>query len=200
MKAILVLLALVAAGCTVHSVGEPKPAAHQTDTEFADLLPPRPRELVLTGVDPCTDLLTDQQLRDLDYDLGYASPPVPGHDDIHGGRTCGFGSNGGNGGPNRNVDTLITISTTEGALAWVTDPARKPANRPDVVTVGGFPALVLPHPSLPDDCLIVVDTADGQYFDVNSGASNGKGASAEPYCQEAERVATMAIQTISASR
>lgn len=179
------------AGMAIQTVLAARPS------KFANLLPPRPRELDLTGVDPCANLLTTAQLRDLAYDLGYARPPAPGHDTIHGGPTCAFASNGGSGGLNRNVDTLITISTSEGALAWVTDPRRRPGDRPDVVEVEGFHALVLPNPLIPDECLTVVDTAEGQYLDVTSGASDGKGANVEPYCIEAEHVAGMAIRTVS---
>lgn len=205
---LLTVTMIALAGCTVSVSGEPKspeksstpPTSRTSDSKFAGLLPPRPRELDLAGVDPCADLLTERQLRDLNYDLGYARPPTPGRDDIHGGASCVFASNGGSGGVNRNVGTLITISTTEGALAWVNDPAREPSSRPEVASVEGFYALVLPHPKVPDDCLIVVDTANGQYLDVSSGASSGNGTGVETYCAEAERVAGFAIQTISASR
>lgn len=207
--ALLLTATLVAlSACAVDVSGEPRPGrksstpptSRTSDSKFADLLPPRPRELDLADVDPCAELLTNQQLRDLNYDLGYARPPTPGRDDIHGGRSCVFASNGGSGGVDRNVGTLVTISTTEGALAWVNDPARTPARRPEVAGIEGFYALVLPNPKLPNNCLIVVDTAKGQYLDVSSGASTGKGPGPEPYCEEAKRVAGMAIQTISTSR
>ncbi|MGB3439465.1 MAG: DUF3558 domain-containing protein [Actinophytocola sp.] len=170
------------------------------DSRFADILPPRPGELDLTGVDPCADLLTEPQLRELRYDLGYARPPLPDHSDIHGGDDCTFSSTGGAGGVDRNFGTLVGISTTEGALTWVTDPHRAPDTRPDVVTVEKYSAIVLPHPKLPDDCLVVVDTAEGQYLEVAVSPAVGEDDSADPYCQEAARVAGMAIQTISAAR
>lgn len=197
---------VVLAGCVARSGDGPDldqapsstaAVSESSDPRYVDLLPPRPRELDLTDVDPCTDLLTDQQLRDLDYDLGYARPPVPGRDDIHGGRKCVFASSGGSGGVDRNVGTLISISTTEGALAWANAPARAPARRPEVANIEGFYALVLPNPILRNNCLVVVDTADGQYLDVSSGASNGKGPGPQPFCQEAQRVASLAIRTIS---
>ncbi|MGB3437682.1 MAG: DUF3558 domain-containing protein [Actinophytocola sp.] len=192
------------AGCAVRSGGDPKPASTSTtetsDTRFADLLPPRPDELNLRNVDPCSELLTEQQLRELRYDLGYARPPLPDHSDIHGGDDCTFSSTGSAGGVGRNLRTLVGISTTEGALAWVTDPHRAPETRPVVVTVDRYSALVLPHPLLPDNCLVVVDTAEGQYLEVWVSPALGEETSVAPYCSEAERVASMAIQTISASR
>jgi hypothetical protein len=194
---------VVVAGCTVRISGEPvagAPESESSDTEYADLLPPRPRELNLAGVDPCKDLFTDQQLRELDYDLGFARPPLPGTSSIHGGLDCTYASNGGAGGTSRNIGSLVAISTTEGALAWVTDPAREPDARPEVVDIQGFSALVLPHPKLPDNCLIVVDTAENQYLEVSSSPGGGEDDEVEPYCAEAERVADMAIQTVSAAR
>jgi len=195
-------LLAVLTGCSVHSSGDPRPTntTESSDSRFADLLPPRPRELDLTGVDPCGDLLTDQQLRELNYDRGYARPPGPDTSAIHGGPNCTFGSTGLSGGPSRNMASLVGISTTEGALAWITDPARTPDERPEVVTVEGFSALVLPHPSLPDNCKVVVDTAEGQYLEVASSPDSGEDTVLAPYCAEAERVAGMAIRTISASR
>jgi hypothetical protein len=199
---------VVLAGCTVRSGGEPIPGSEsrtastsETSTpKYANLLPPRPRELDLAGVDPCADLLTNQQLRELNYDLGYARPPLPGHSLVHGGPDCTFSSNGGSGGVNRKISTQVSIATTEGALMWVTDPAREPDARPAVVGIQGFHALVLPHPDLPDNCMIVVDTAEGQYLEVSSTSADGSGKSAEPYCEEGKLVADLAIRTISASR
>lgn len=194
----------VLSGCAVGVSGEPLPGKHfatpstsaSSGPKYPDLLPPRSHELDLSGVDPCTGLLTTQQLRQLDYDLGYARPPLPDHSDIHGGPDCTFASNGGAGGASRNMRSLVGISTTEGALAWVTDPAREPDRRPRVVDIQGFSALVLPHPKIPDDCLVVVDTAEDQYLEVASSSSTGDGADADPYCAEATHVAGMAIQTV----
>jgi hypothetical protein len=191
-------------GCAVRSTGDPIPAGAPdqsdssvtaTDPRVADLLPPRSRELDLAGVDPCTSLLTDRQLRDLDYDLGYARPPKAGRSKVHNGSTCTFSSSELSGGAHRNRLTLVGISTTEGALATVTGPTL-----PTVVAVQEFSALVLPNPILSDSCLVVVDTADGQYLDVSSGPVRAEDTDQSAYCEEAERVARMAIQTIVSSR
>jgi hypothetical protein len=203
--AVAVVLLAVAAGCTTRSSSDPTPTdagvTTTTSVPMADgLLPPRTRELDLSGLDPCTDLFTDAQLRELEYDRGYARPPSAGVSGIHGGPNCVFGSTGLSGGADRNIGVLVGVSTSEGALAWVTDPARAPDTRPDVITIEGFSALVLPHPLLPDNCLIVVDTAEGQYLDVAAKPDAGEDTEVAPYCAEAERVAGMAIQTISASR
>jgi hypothetical protein len=195
----IVVIAGAVAGCTVRSSGDPLPT-RTSESETQEILPPRPTELDLADVDPCTELFTEQQLHELGYDLGYARPPVPGRSAIHGGLDCTYSSTGGAGGVGRDIITLVGISTSEGALAWVTDPRRAPDHRPEVVVVAGYSALVLPHPELPDDCMVVVDTARDQYLAVSAGAGIGKGLDADPYCAEAERVAAMAITTVSASR
>jgi hypothetical protein len=164
------------------------------------LLPPRQRELDLTGVDPCKDLLTDKQLRELVYDLGYERSPRPSTSDIHDGPGCSFSSSRPRDQQTRDIGSLVGVSVTEGAEAWLTDPARKPDKPPEIVDIEGFSALVLPHPKLPDNCMVVVDTAESQYLEVSSSPDTGEGTSVEPYCAEAERVAGMAIQTLSASR
>jgi hypothetical protein len=197
---VLAFVLVTAAGCATRSGGEPTPTTASAKPTTAEGLAPRPRELDLSGVDPCTDLLTDQQLRELDYDRGYARPPGPNTSSIHGGPNCTFGSTGLSGGTSRNKASLVGISTTEGALVWLTDPARKQDTRPDVVTIEGFSALVLPHPLLADNCKVVVDTAAGQYLEVTSGPDSGEDTEVAPFCAEAERVAGMAIRTISASR
>jgi hypothetical protein len=188
-----------AAGCAVRSTGAPTPSP-TSEPSYADILPPRHGDIDLSDVDPCTDLLTDRQLRDLRYDLGYARPPLPDHSDIHGGPDCTFSSTGGAGGADRNILTLLGISTSEGALTWVTDPLRAPDTKPEVVPVDRFSALVMPHPVLPDSCLVVVDTADDQYLEVWVSPAVGEAPSADAYCAEAERVAGMAIQTVSKTR
>jgi hypothetical protein len=89
-----------------------------------------------------------------------------------------------------------------GAEVWLTDPDRKRnANLARKTTISAFPALVLPHPSIVDNCAVVVDVHDGQYLEVDSSPSGGaKGTSPDPYCAEAQRVAEMAIQTLSGGR
>ena len=146
-------------------------------------------------MEPCTDLLADRQVRELDYDLGYARPPKGDRSSVHGGRTCTFSSSELSGGTSRNMLTLIGISTTAGALTTVTG-----TTAPEVVTVQEFSALVMPNSVLPDSCLVVVDTADGQYLDVSSSAVHSEGAGPQSYCDEAQTVARMALQTIAPTR
>jgi hypothetical protein len=201
---LMVLVAAITASCTART-GDGQGRGDQSagidvtppyDSRFEDILPPRIRELNLAAVDPCTDLFTEPQLRELRYDLGYARPPLPDHSDIHGGPDCTYSSTGAAGGVDRNMVALIGISTTEGALVWITDPYRMLKSRPTVVIVAGYAAIVLPHPKFPDNCLLVVDTAEGQYLEVAVGPARGKDDTYDPYCAEAERLAGMAIGNV----
>jgi hypothetical protein len=154
----------------------------------------------LTGVDPCSDVLTVKQLHLLAYDLGYQRRPQPGTSGVHGGPDCSYSSSLPPDQASRDIGVLISISTSEGAEAWLIDPARKSsADLARHATVAGFPALVLPNPKFVDNCAVVVDVHDGQYLEVAGNPSGGaKGSSPEPYCAEAQRVAELVIATLSA--
>jgi hypothetical protein len=160
-----------------------------------ELLPPRARELDLSDVDPCTGLLTDEQLRELGYDLGYARPPKAESSREYDGPTCTFSSTNLSGGKSRNILTLVGISTADGVSSITVS-----SSQPEVMRIADFSALVLPNPSLPDSCLVVVDNAEGQFLEVSSGPITSPGSGLTPYCDEAERVALMAIRTISESK
>lgn len=164
------------------------------------LLPPRPRDLDLAGVDPCKDVLTDNQLHDLAYDLGYQRAPIAGTSAIDNVPICGYSSESPPDQPSRDIGSLIGISLSAGAEVWLTDPARKSsADLARQANIAGFPALVLPHPRIVDNCTAVVDVHEGQYLRVDSSSSGSvKGTSPEPYCAEAQRVAAMVIQTLDA--
>lgn len=207
--AVGVLTAL--AGCDVAKTGAETPTSEKsqspsstdgtTGDSLSEKLPPRTRDLDLTGVDPCTDVLTDQQLRELAYDLGYNRPPLPEDSKVHDGPTCTYSSTGSSGNTNRDIVARIGVTTSQGAETWLTDPDREAsAELAEPATVEDFPALVMPHPDFSDSCMVIVDTADGQYLSVAASPASGEGTSPDPYCAEAERVAGMIIQTVSASR
>jgi len=195
--------------CTASRTGAPDPenkpsSSTQTSSvapsTTARLLPPRPRSLDLSRVDPCMDVLTKPQLRQLAYDLGYQREPQPNTSAIDNARNCTYSSSAPPDQPSRDIGSLIAISLSAGAETWLTDPTRGgSAERARSATIEGFPALVMPHPRIVDNCAVVVDVHDGQYFLVASSPSGGaEGASPEPFCAEAQRVAEMVIQTLSA--
>jgi hypothetical protein len=196
----------VLAACTTQRTGSSAPTNTSRSASGSNsstpVLPPRPRELDLTYVNPCTDVLTMDQLHQLAYDLGYQRQPILGKSDIHGGPSCLFSSTDPPDQPSRDLASLVLISTSEGAEVWLTDPRRKPP--PDkyrLVTVMGYPALVLPHPFIVDNCDLVVDVHKGQYLEVDSSPGTSKsGTSPDPYCAEAQKVAGMIIQNLSARK
>jgi hypothetical protein len=204
---------LLLSACTTRNSGSPVPASPNvgestaattttgaTPSSTAHLLPPRPRDLDLSGVDPCKDALTPAQLHQLAYDLGYERPPVGGHVLLDDGRTCGYSSSRPTDQPSRDIGSMIIISTSAGAEVWITDMKNR-SNTISQTTVMQFPALVVPHPNFVDICEVVVDVHDGQYLGVQSSASGqANGTSPDPYCAEAKRVAEMTIQTLSARR
>jgi hypothetical protein len=147
-------------------------------------------------------VLTQVQLRQLVYDLGYQQRPQPGHVVTDNGRTCTYSSSLATDQPSRNIGSLVIISTSAGAEVWLTDPSRKRnADLARKTTIAGFPALILPNTTFVDYCGVAVDVHDGQYLEVESSPSGGaKGTSPDPYCAEAARVAEMAIQTLSGGR
>jgi uncharacterized protein DUF3558 len=155
------------------------------------LLPPRPRNLDVNGLDPCK-ALTITQSKQLEYDRGWQHPPIADVDGISGEPNCSYESR------TREFGSLITFVTNADAEVWLTDPGHKPELPPKKTTVSGFPALqitVRPTEPLPDKCVIIVDVHDGQYIDVLAARLPGGGVTGfKPYCQEAQRVAAMVIE------
>jgi Protein of unknown function (DUF3558) len=208
-----VALVTTVGGCAVSRVGGAFPgdadprAGGATPTtappsSTAPLLPPRPRELDISDVNPCTDVLTRDQLHQLAYDLGYQRSPIAGKSAISGGPTCTYGSASPFDQPSRKIGSVIGVSTSEGAEAWLTDPHRKAAaDLHRLAMIAGFPALVLPHPDIADFCAVVVDVHDGQYLEIYSSPDGGEeGTSPDPYCSEAQRVSGIVLQNLMARR
>jgi hypothetical protein len=201
-------LVVTVTACAVKKVGSPgprdpdRPASTTSSGSSVSPLPHRPRELDITGVNPCTDVLTVDQLHQLAYDLGYQRSPITGKSDINGGPTCAYGSMDPPDQPSRKIGSLIGISTSEGADAWLTDPRRETsADLHRMATVAGFPALILPHPRFVDNCAVVVDVHAGQYLQVSSRPAGGAdGTSPEPYCTEAQRISGIIVQNLLARR
>lgn len=191
--------------CSVNKTGSASPGgtdSRASPSSAAPLLPRRPRELDISNVNPCTDVLTGDQLHQLAYDLGYQRSPIAGKSDIHGGPTCAYGSMRPFDQPSRKIGSLIGVSTSEGAEAWLTDPHRQAAaDLHRLVTVAGFPALVLPHPDIADFCAIVVDVHAGQYLEIGSSPDGGaEDTTPDPYCSEAQRVSGIVLQNLMARR
>ena len=192
---LLIAFAVVVAGCAgVTVAGTPTPATEESGpgsaVEPAGLdLPPRPRELPLDGVDPCSLLSEGQRA-----ELGLDGPIRPGNSDtpLFTGPTCttvGFEPRG--------VGLTLTLATQHGL-----DELIAPGSVRDVLTateVAGFPAVVA-RPKHVDFCSVDVDLAEGQFLDVMfSDAAKNPPIPQDQLCRDAVEIAEAAVTTLQAS-
>jgi hypothetical protein len=188
---LLTTLVVVVAGCAGTPVtGTPAPApGTTTGADPAGLeLPPRPQELPLDGVDPCS-LLTEEQRAALGLD-GRANP---GFTDapLFTGPDCSIG-----GYEPRDVGLSLTLATSHGL-----DELVAPGSVRDELTateVAGFPAVVA-RPKVTDFCSVDVDLAEGQFLDVQfSDAGEKPPISQDQLCRDALEIAEAAVTTLRA--
>jgi hypothetical protein len=179
--ALLLVAALLTAGCTTPATGPPATATSAP--------PPRPREVRLDGIDPCSLLTAEQRA-----DLGLTSDPHPGtisasalyRGDVPICTINGFG---------RQASVVgVGVVTTAGIDLW-TDPAIDAAVTPTMV--GPFPAVTLRPRRFTDYCSVDVDVAQGQLVDIQVG----DGGSSPPIgqqdlCTRAHQTASAAVRTL----
>jgi hypothetical protein len=192
--ALLMLCAAVAlAGCSVFPVSEASQThdntssaspAPTTPTTTSLTLPPRPRELPLDKVNPCT-ILTKQQRTQLSLD----TTPTPYTDTELKARACTIR------GTYSGQVARLALVTNSGADLWISDEAQNTAK---VISVVGFPALEVRTPNLDTLCNVEVDVAQGEFLDVLFR----DGGSATPIpqddlCLGAQRVAEAAMNSLS---
>jgi hypothetical protein len=147
----LLVTAALAAGCTTVVAGTPSAPP-------GVLLPPRPREVRLDGVDPCSLLTADQRRT-----LGFESEPRNGTiaaSALYGGDVpiCtmrGFTGEASSVG--------IGVVTTAGIALWTTGDLDAEVTP---TMVGGFPAVVAVPRRFTEYCSVDVDLAPGQLIDV----------------------------------
>jgi hypothetical protein len=151
-------------------------------------LPPRPREVRLDGVDPCS-VLTVEQRAALGY-RGTASSSMP-YVDLFGGEvpTCTMSSS--------SADPTILgvgIVTTVGIERW------RERNLAAVVrsdSVAGFPAIVALPSQSKAYCAVEVDVAAGQLLDVQFlDAGHQPPIAQDELCSRAKRSAEAAVTTL----
>jgi hypothetical protein len=151
---LLACVAVLLGGCS----GEGEPSAAEP-TGLA--LPPRPRDVPIDGVDPCS-LLTEAQR----VELGLDQPPILDRSTsaLYGGTevpacvTRGLGP--------RAVTVGISIVTSAGIDLFTSG---RLAAEVRVSTVRGFPAVVAVPTRLTDFCTVVVDVAPRQLLDIQFG-------------------------------
>ncbi len=182
---VLLLAAVLATACTTActTAVEGTPSA-----STGVLLPPRPPEVRLDGVDPCS-LLTAEQRASLDLD----GVPLAGSSyvELFRGevRTCTT-----TGLSRRPVAVSVGLVTTVGIERWQeTDLAAEVSP----VLIQGFPAvLAVPTRSI-NYCSVEVDVAIGQLLDVQaSDAGGAPPLSQSDLCQRAGQFAEEMMKTL----
>lgn len=190
-----VLIMMTLAGCTTTqtgsatAAGQPaaRPSTYQAPTNGAGSvsLPPRPADVPLTGVDPCT-LLTGPQQRTLKVAKGVKGLPAQLENNSP---TCNFRFADGTPGAEYN----IAVDTAEGIALYLNQNL---ADNVQQVSVGGFPALdiTLKAPDLLAGCSTAVSVANGQMFVVDLGQP-ARGTTTAQSCARTEQVADAVLAT-----
>ena len=182
---VVALLAACASQQAGRATAETGGTATQLPSQLSTLsLPPRPRSLTLTGVDPCS-LLTPAQQAKLGVDPGAeGQPDVNWHNP-----QCGFQLTDPGTLPSYNVQTV----TATGIQFWL-NPLL--ANNTKPVSIGGFPAVdVTSRATVANGCQTVVSVADGQMLIVQFDFPP-TGTTAAQSCVDTEQVATAAVATL----
>ena len=178
----LLVTAVLAAGCTTVVAGTPSAPP-------GVLLPPRPREVRLDGVDPCTLLTAEQRAA-----LGFESEPRNGtiaasalyRGDVPICTMRGFTGEASSVG--------IGVVTTAGIDLWTTGSLDADVTP---TTVGGFPAVVAVPRRFTEYCSVDVDMAPGQLIDVQFGdGGNRPQIPQDDLCVRARRTAEAAVASL----
>jgi hypothetical protein len=180
------MVLMLLAGCTTIS-GQAEPAAPSTSS------PPRPQEVRIDGVDPCS-LLTEEQRAE----LGLDGRPVidsrqtslyPGGD-VPSCTVRGFEP--------RAVWTAVSLVASTGIERYAADDLLvdvRPAE------VRGFPALTAKPQRFTEWCSVIVDVAPGQLIDVHFADGGGTPpVPQEQLCDDAAVVADRVMDTLMATR
>lgn len=203
LPSLLVSLAAIAvlAGCTEPTQGQPaaqpssappdqpsetnKPSASATPRVQ---IPPRPKELKLDGIDPCT-LLTEAQQDQLKIDRQPRSKP---RDSAH--RVCFLDV----------IDTkpghffAVRAITNEGIEPWLSGDRNVDAW---LVTIAGFPAAQFKtFATTKADCSTSVDVAEGQQLAVQLTQDSSQQLNQDQMCQLSQQAAELATQTLQTLR
>lgn len=150
-------------------------------------IPPRPEELKLDGIDPCT-LLTEAQQDQLKIDR---KPRARTH---NGSRVCAFDVTDTE--PAHDYD--LRAITTEGIGQWFSGRRNVDAW---LVSVAGFPAAQFKtFGTEKADCSTSVDVAEGQQLAVQLTQSSKQQLSQDQMCQMSQQAAELAVQTLQTLR
>jgi hypothetical protein len=189
-----VLIMATVAGCTSAQPGTatlPPPATHASSYPVptnggSDIaLPPRPSDVPLAGVDPCSLLTAAQQAR---FGVLPGQPGLPAQL-ADNSPTCNFRFADGTPGAEYNV----AVDTTEGIQLYLNPSLAAEVRQ---VSVGEFPAvdITLRAPDLLQGCTTAVSVANGQMFMVNLGQPP-RGTTTAQSCALTEKVAGAVLAT-----
>jgi len=181
----IVVVAALLAACTSPTTPPPAPIP-PTPGPTAIVLPPRPRELPLDGVDPCT-LLTDAQRAQLGFDGGVVAgeSTAPGF----------VGPSCVNSGYEPRAIAVVFALAVENGIEVLTGPGVL-RDEVTVIDVAGFPAL-LARPKVEDSCSVDVDVARGQFLDVQfQDGGRSPAIPQDRLCRDAVDVAEEAVLTL----
>jgi hypothetical protein len=161
MRRLLGLLAIlsVVAGCSTSVAGAPTP---QTGSPGASSgvkgldLPPRPRELKLDGLDPCSPF-TPARLAKLGLDQ--TVPSIPTDPAVLVGRICTA-----SGFERQQVDVSVAFVTHPG-IEYVTEAPAVQTGNVEIATIAGFPVVVEPEKD-EGVCALDIDNARDQFINI----------------------------------
>jgi hypothetical protein len=196
-------VALVAAGCTTSATGQPTPATDGSSTSSAPQtsessgsatptveVPPRPRDLSLEGLDPCTLFTEDQraQLQANDVKSGES-----GAEFFKGMKECVLYVDEQE--PFYEYNAMAV--TFEGVDQWLTGKRNVDA---ELTSIQGFPAAKMKiRKTDGEGCFFAVGVADKQYLMVEM-LWTSSGFTQEKICQMSEEAANMAMTTLQTLR
>jgi uncharacterized protein DUF3558 len=196
------LTVVAVAACTSSTGGEATPGGNGEDpsatgepsnpssggSDPGGELPPRPRDLSVDGVEPCS-LFSKTQLNQLSSELKLDRPPrsYTSKDTHYEAPTCGLEQSRE---PFDAVDVMVV--TTEGSETWLSGDRNVDAWK---VSVGDYPAVDYKIMGSDDvECVTSVDVADGQQMIVDFIPLERRDY--KELCQTTEKVAAMALQTL----
>lgn len=174
----------LAAGCATRTVTPGEPAQPPPPATSAPQLPPRPQELRIDGVDPCT-LLDPQQRRR----LGVDSEPRAGGGSSRGEPACSYSHLSSEPFYSINVATV----PFEGAQVWLSGTRNVDAR---ILDVAGFGAVQTRVAGDDSDCSVLVDVAEGQTVDVLFTGDGAGSFPSDEMCARARQAAEAATMTL----
>lgn len=192
------LLAVTVTACTKNSAGVAQPAPTTdptssqpppTQSSSTVAIPPRPRELKLDGLDPCT-LFTPAQVTELTVDR--TRKIVNGSEAYKGMAECLLEIR-----KQPFYHYAVTAATNEGIAPWLSGKRNVEAR---LASVAGFPAATYwfrgARGTNAADCSTSVDVANGQQLIVTTNNDGDHSFALEQMCLRAEKAAALAIQTL----